>query len=294
MRQNETQAVLDEHQYKTIVESAPNMIWRAGTDGLCNYFNSTWLHYTGQDMAHELGDGWAEGVHPEDVDRCMGIYMAAFEMKEPFEMIYRIKRYDGEYRWIHDKGTPYYNDSGAFGGYIGSCLDVNEQITGETWKSLAQKDGLTGVLNRSFFDQEANRLYNAAQLHGNSLLAVMLDIDNFKYINDHFGHPFGDKMLKAFSDILTENTRKSDLLGRYGGDEFVLLLPETDLSEAEKLITRIEARVKQRLDAAILNGLSLTFSYGIAELRSDEPYDALVERADCSMYMEKNQKKNLS
>jgi PAS domain S-box-containing protein len=122
-----------------IVEQAPNLIWRAGTDKLCNYFNSRWLEFTGRTMDQERGNGWAEGVHPEDFDRCLDIFVSHFDRREVFEMRYRIRRYDGAWRWILDRGVPYYEETGEFAGYIGSCLDINEQVEAELALEEARK-----------------------------------------------------------------------------------------------------------------------------------------------------------
>jgi diguanylate cyclase (GGDEF)-like protein/PAS domain S-box-containing protein len=282
---------LDGNQYRIIVESAPNMIWRAGLDALCNYFNTTWLTYTGRTMEQEAGNGWAEGVHRDDFDRCLRIYLGAFDKRESFEMVYRLKRNDGEYRWIHDRGVPFYDDTGEFGGYIGSCIDINEQIVGESWKSIAQKDGLTGLWNRHFFDQEARRITDAAGCSGLRLSAVMFDIDRFKEVNDSYGHQFGDRVLIAFSGILKASIRDTDLLGRYGGDEFVLLLPQTGADETENVIRRVSEKAVPNIcygEASV----ALSFSFGIAELRADETYESFIGRADRSMYEAKRRKKD--
>ena len=285
---------LDENQYRRIVESAPNMIWRAGLDALCNYFNATWLSYTGRTMAQEFGNGWAEGVHPEDFSRCLHIYMENFEKRQPFEMIYRLKRHDGEYRWIHDKGVPYFDDAGVFCGYIGSCLDVSEQITGETWKEMAQKDGLTGVLNRKFFDQEGLKLTIAAAASGKKLCAAMFDIDNFKYFNDRYGHHFGDEVLITFSGILRSSIRETDLLGRYGGDEFILLLPENDMAESETVIGRIAKKTAESVSFFENDRIGMSFSYGAVLLNDGETFEMFIQRADKAMYEQKRTKKNQS
>jgi two-component system CheB/CheR fusion protein len=103
------------------------MIWRAGLDAKCDYFNQTWLSFSGRTLEEEMGDGWAEGVHAEDLERCVAHYLDHFHRREAFEMEYRLRRHDGEYRWIFDRGVPFTDDSGAFAGFIGSCVDVDDR-----------------------------------------------------------------------------------------------------------------------------------------------------------------------
>jgi PAS domain S-box-containing protein len=117
---------LSSGEYRILVEQSPVMIWRSGPDARCDYFNQTWLAFTGRTLAQELGDGWVEGVHPEDVARCVQHYLDHFERREPFEMEYRLRRHDGEYRWLFDRGVPNFVD-GRFVGFIGSCIDVEDR-----------------------------------------------------------------------------------------------------------------------------------------------------------------------
>jgi PAS domain S-box-containing protein len=116
-----------EERFRIMADTAPVLIWISGTDKLCTFFNKPWLDFTGRTMEEELGNGWTEGVHPEDYDRCLEIYVTSFEAREPFEMEYRLRRYDGEHRWIVDRGVPRFSPSGDFLGYIGSCLDITER-----------------------------------------------------------------------------------------------------------------------------------------------------------------------
>jgi PAS domain S-box-containing protein len=120
-------ASLTATEYRLLVQHSPVMIWRSGLDAKCDYFNETWLAFTGRTLAQELGDGWAEGVHPEDFDRCVAHYLEHFARRESFEMEYRLRRHDGAYRWIFDRGVPFTDDAGAFAGFIGSCVDVDER-----------------------------------------------------------------------------------------------------------------------------------------------------------------------
>jgi two-component system, OmpR family, sensor histidine kinase VicK len=114
-------------EYRLLVRHSPVMIWRSGLDAKCDYFNKTWLEFTGRAIDQEMGDGWAEGVHPDDLERCVSHYLEHFQRREPFEMEYRLRRHDGVYRWIFDRGVPFTDDDGTFAGFIGSCVDVDER-----------------------------------------------------------------------------------------------------------------------------------------------------------------------
>ncbi|RYD72580.1 MAG: PAS domain S-box protein, partial [Sphingobacteriales bacterium] len=116
-----------EEQFRVMADSAPVLIWIAGPDKLCYFFNAGWLNFTGRTLEQEYGNGWAEGVHPDDMERCLEIYTTSFDARRDFKMEYRLKRYDGVYRWIVDTGKPRYNTDGEFAGYIGSCMDIDEQ-----------------------------------------------------------------------------------------------------------------------------------------------------------------------
>lgn len=115
-------------EYEALVEQSPILVWRANTEALCDYFNERWLAFRGRSMEQEYGNGWAEGVHPDDFDRCLKIYLDNFNNRTVFEMEYRLMRYDGVYRWIFDRGVPFADDEGRFAGYIGSCIDVTDRI----------------------------------------------------------------------------------------------------------------------------------------------------------------------
>jgi PAS domain S-box-containing protein len=122
-------------QYRLLVEHAPMMVWRAGVDAKCDWFNETWLAYTGRSLAQEAGDGWAEGVHPDDYARCLETFRSHFRRREPFEMEYRLRRRDGAYRWLFDRGAPYFDEGGAFAGYVGSRVDVDDRRRADEGKT---------------------------------------------------------------------------------------------------------------------------------------------------------------
>lgn len=285
--------LLDMNQYRLIVENAPNLLWRSGTDGLCNYFNTTWLEFTGRSMEQEVGNGWADGVHPEDFDMCLKIYTESFARRVSFEMLYRLRRADGEWRWIDDRGVPFYNDDGVFQGYIGSCIDVDDKVKGESWKTFAQKDGLTGINSRRFFEELAGHEFEKARRYHTPLSAMMIDIDGFKSINDHFGHQAGDQVLAAFARFLQEHIREFDILGRYGGDEFILVLPDTDRDGAETLASRLTALCDKPMTVDETIILQIRFSWGISSMQDHSTLSDLIAEADQEMYLQKGHKKAL-
>ena len=121
-------AGLTEAEYRALVEHSPVLVWRAGLDAGCDYFNETWLAFTGRTLEQELGDGWTAGVHPDDFERCLETYQRSFHARRPFEMEYRLRRHDGVYRYLFDRGVPFHDEAGAFAGFIGSCVDVHERV----------------------------------------------------------------------------------------------------------------------------------------------------------------------
>jgi len=159
-----------EERFQRVANAAPMLIWMSGTDKMGTFFNQAWLDFTGQSLEHEVGNGWASGVHPDDFDHSLQIYSEAFDARAHFEMEYRRRRYDGKYRWIIDVGVPRFESSGIFMGYIGSCIDITERKITE--KSLEELSG------RLIAGQEAERTRIARDLHDDfSQRLALLGID---------------------------------------------------------------------------------------------------------------------
>jgi PAS domain S-box-containing protein len=161
-----------EERFRLVANTAPVLIWMSGPDKLCNYFNQPWLDFTGRTLEAELGNGWLEGVHPEDLKNCLDVYTRAFDLRESFKMQYRLRRYDGEYRWLLDIGVPRLNPDGLLAGYIGSCLDITDGKLAE--------EALSGVGRRLIEAHEEERTWLARELHDDinqriALLAVQLE-----------------------------------------------------------------------------------------------------------------------
>jgi PAS domain S-box-containing protein len=120
-----------EERFHIMADTAPVMVWRAGTDALCDFFNKPWLEFTGRAIEQELGNGWTDGVHPDDLERCRQTYGEAFDARKAFRLEYRLRRFDGEYRWMLDSGVPRFGSDGSFAGYIGSCVDITDRKQAE-------------------------------------------------------------------------------------------------------------------------------------------------------------------
>jgi len=126
-----------EERFRIMANTAPVMIWMSGTNKRCDYFNNRWLDFTGRTLEQELGDGWAKGVHRDDLERCLEIYRNSFDARQEFTMEYRLRRWDGEYGWVLNHGVPRFEPAGIFLGYIGSCIDVTERKHAEEKFRLA-------------------------------------------------------------------------------------------------------------------------------------------------------------
>lgn len=185
--------------YLTILEEFPTLIWRSGLDGEFNYFNKTWRQFTGRSMEEEIENGWKQVVHPEDREACEVTYRAAFKDRSAFETECRLRRQDGEYRWVVNIGRPFYDPDGEFAGYIGSCYDITERATAE------------------------QRLQSALQLYQDTLTTIpssilLLDgnlnilMTNYKYLEEH-GFNISDITGKNITEVMTPSfLEENDLL----------------------------------------------------------------------------------
>lgn len=160
-----------EGRFRLMAETAPVMVWMSGPDKRCVYFSQHWLDFTGRPLERELGDGWCEGVHADDMERCMNTYRDAFDARRPFRMEYRLRRFDGTYRWILDTGVPRFGTDGTFEGYIGSCVDVDQQkqveaaLRGREQSLRNTREGLRKLAARLLHAQEEERRRIAREMH---------------------------------------------------------------------------------------------------------------------------------
>lgn len=160
IRQAELERQESEDRFRVIADSAPVLIWLSGTDRLRYFFNRGWLDFTGHTMAQEVGNGWAKGVHPDDSDHCLEVYGTNFDARQEFYMEYRLKKHDGTYRWISDKGVPRYDAEGNFSGFVGGCMDIDDQKNfAEQLEIKVRQRTKELELSRSFLNSILNSTY---------------------------------------------------------------------------------------------------------------------------------------
>jgi PAS domain S-box-containing protein len=196
--------LLDEHQirYRTLAESGRALIWTSGLDKKCNYFNKPWLDFTGRSLEQELGDGWSKGVHPDDLDQLVESYSEAFDSHESFSLNYRLRRHDGEYRWIQDDGNPLYNRNNEFIGYIGYCLDITELKLKEV--SLRESEELYSIF--------INSTQDLVFLKDDHLRYVIVNKANAAFFNKSEAEIIGKTDFDLMPEEAAKNCRSTDKL----------------------------------------------------------------------------------
>jgi PAS domain S-box-containing protein len=193
-----------EARFRAMANSAPVLLWMSGTDKRGVFFNQGWLKFTGRTLEQELGDGWIEGVHPDDRQHCLDVCHTSFDTRQPFEVEYRLRRHDGEYRWVLDVGTPRYAPNGEFLGYIGSALDITDRRGAEeSNRALAhvQRLAIIGELTAAI----AHELRQP-------LSAIMSNADAARTLLDTPEPPLGE-IRDIVSDIRTADLRANEVLG---------------------------------------------------------------------------------
>ena len=171
---------------------------------------------------------------------------------------------------------------------INNLLDYTAKIIKEKDK-LASTDLLTGIMNRRSFTTSANKEIARSHRYKTPLSLIYCDIDKFKSVNDNYGHSMGDQVLEAFAKTVKSHIRNSDLFGRWGGEEFIILAVETDESQAQQLADHLRKLI---MDIKVLPSEQVTCSFGVSQLKNNESFEELCERADKAVYHAKNSGRN--
>ena len=282
--------------YKVALDHAPTAIMITDTEGHIEYVNEAFLAYSGYSREELLGQtprllrsGRTRGEVYSDLWQTLS---AGSNWRG--ELINRRK--SGREYWEQMAISPLRDEFGAISHFIAVREDVTERkCQEEDLRRLASIDPLTGVGNRRHLMERAGREWQRATRFGQPLALLMLDIDRFKRINDVHGHATGDRAICLVAKTCVEAVREIDIVGRYGGEEFVLLLPGTGLEGAREVAERLRARIAAlaiELDEDGAPPLVLTASIGFAALGLDDTLEHLLASADAALYRAKGAGRN--
>ncbi|MDH4870563.1 sensor domain-containing diguanylate cyclase [Pseudomonas sp. BN515] len=232
---------------------------------------------------------WRNCIYPDDLDYAAQSFAEVLEKGAIEAREYRIIRADGQLRWISDKC--FISQRGGQGHstiVVGIAEDITEkkQLEGELHR-LATTDVLTKSSNRRHFFDCAQREFEHSVQFGSPLAFILLDVDDFKKINDTHGHQMGDQVLQRIAQCGANTLRRGDLFGRIGGEEFAALLPGCPPDLALQIAERLQREVHRLLFNVDGTSFGITVSQGLANLRDDGNLDSLYARADAAMYQAK-------
>ncbi len=254
------------------------------------------LKYLPNEMEPHV-DTWAQAVHPDDLERVMAALQKHLEGNiDHYEAEYQIKNRSGEYIWVRDRGRVCRrDDQGNASRVVGMLHDItSSKMLEEQLRQYASYDDLTGLLNRRAGYIHFRKQLSYAQRYEQQFTLCLLDLDHFKSINDAHGHLVGDAVLKHFVEVLNASLRKSDTLMRWGGEEFLLLLPKTDAKSAKRLVVQLKEKVQATSMAFEGRKLAYTFSAGLASFpKHSKDMDGLISCADDALYSAKEAGRNL-
>lgn len=188
--------------------------------------------------------------------------------------------------WVYCIISPTFDDNEKINGYTSVKYDITDK---KTIENLSKRDKLTNLYNRVKIDDALNQEIERAQRHNLELSVILLDIDNFKSINDNYGHIIGDKILSSFAQILQNNTRKIDVVGRWGGEEFIIISQNTNTKTAQILAEKLRLIIE---NFEFTSSIKNTASFGIAQFQKEDNSESLITRADNALYRAKRNGKN--
>jgi diguanylate cyclase (GGDEF)-like protein/PAS domain S-box-containing protein len=298
IRQAQKQLAESERQLATLMSNLPGMAYRCLYDPhwtmkFVSVGSVDLVGYQPDELLENRVTSFADLIHPEDSDAVLHAVESAIGSAEPYSVEYRVKRRDGTQIWVWERGRAVEEANGLL--LEGIILDISEQKALEAELSeMATRDVLTGLFNRRetarLLDEEVAR----AERYRRSLSVLWIDLDRFKSVNDRFGHAAGDQVLQCVSALLTDSVRSVDTVGRFGGEEFVVILPEMGLQDAEEIAERLRLKASDTV-CPIDNGedIDITISVGVVVYPQHGSNSAeLCLVADQAMYRAKRAGRN--
>lgn len=283
-------------RYKNLMITLDAAVWDWNIQTGKVYYSARWyemLGYAGDELSGTLDD-WKESVHPDDLDEAMEAINRHLSGKVPiYECTYRLKKKSGDYIWVRDRGIRQIDDEGEVKRMIGSHSDITagKEIR-ENLEKMIITDDLTGLFNRRHYDIQLKDEMMRAERYGSRLSIIMIDIDLFKQINDTYGHQAGDKALQELARVIKKKIRNTDSAYRIGGEEFMIIAPQTNEENAVKAAERLRNAVIESRIETKYGSFSFTISLGVTTFTKGDTYCSFNERADIALYRSKDSGRN--
>lgn len=305
-----------ETRFQKLTKSLPDAIYSIDlTSKQVTYFNhDTFLGYTREEL---MAPGSILGtIHPEDMATVMAYWQKVMRGEERNSIEYRLKNKSGKWEWVESRTTMLSKGAYDMPAELVVIITLiterkvaeknlhdakaeietaNQQLQQALVREeiMARIDALTQVNNRRHFFNLATQEFIVTQRYRRSLAIILFDIDHFKQVNDTYGHPIGDNVLQIVAQIASENLREADILGRYGGEEFAIMLPDTNARESLTVAERIRERIANHLIDTEKGSFHVSISLGVAEfLPQDDTLDQLIQRVDNALYIAKQTGRN--
>jgi diguanylate cyclase (GGDEF)-like protein/PAS domain S-box-containing protein len=300
LQHNQRQALRKrERQLQVLMDNLPGMAYRCRYDRHWTmlFVSQGCARLTGyepEDLINNRVASYASLMDEEDSERILGEVQAALDNDESFSLEYGLTRQDGSRIWVWERGRGVEEEDGTV-VLEGIVLDISDRKTLENeLEEMATRDPLTGLFNRREMSRVLEEELDRARRYQRPMAVLWVDFDHFKDVNDTFGHAAGDSVLRSISRLLLGSVRSVDAIGRFGGEEFVIVLPEMDLEEAQDTAERLRRKVAEK-PKPLGNGqeVPLTISVGVAVYPDHgQTAPTLCAAADKAMYLAKQRGRN--
>lgn len=297
-KQSEDALRASEERFRALADFSPIGIFEADSEGHNVYANRYFIETVGSSLAELNSRGWAGILHPDDLKPVLRSWKTmVVQQQQDWHYEARIIDRDGDVRWFRCAARRYEGLPEGETRYIGMVLDITQQVQhreelerkNEELERLSITDGLTGLVNRARIEALLTHQLHRYERYGTDCSLIMLDVDHFKQVNDNCGHAVGDQVLRQLAGLMQDNTRLTDFPGRWGGEEFMILCPNTDLTGAHRLAENLRHRIEQ-IKFPVIG--QRTCSFGVAALHPGDHTGDLLKRADDALYRAKNNGRN--
>ena len=283
-----------ESRYRNLVETAHDLVWSTDTEGRWVYLNNAVTHIYGYEQEEMLGQLFTDFQAPESEERDTTAFEQVLSGRDlvQYETVHLDQK--GNRRYISFNARPTFNENGDVILISGTARDITDQKQFEEELTYqAQHDNLTGLHNRSYFQSELERVTSRIARSAAECALLYLDLDQFKYVNDTVGHAAGDRLLKECTELLSKNVRDGDLLARFGGDEFTIILYNIDHDHAIPVAENIRSMFEHYRFYDSGKTFNVTCSIGLTMIDSNtESAEDALSRADLACNISKNQGRN--